>query len=283
MVVDSVSVIVPHFNRPDLVREALLSIHAQTVKPAEVLLVDDGSSPEHQEKLTSLSDLATILVSPQNAGVSAARNLGAHHARSQWLAFLDDDDLWLPDKLERQIRYIEAHPEVKALGGGMIMRSSEGLEEYWGEKNTYKVTLAHALCFTASMSGSLLIRRDVFLNLGGFDTRLSHMEDYEFGIRLLASGCETHFLGEPLFVYDRGGREQASAQLTRMYKGEMAVLNLHAQLARKEFGPAGAIRLKALCRKKHGLKIGKWNGRLLWALGSTQQAMVGHQLAGLDA
>lgn len=278
MVVDSVSVIVPHFNRPNLVREALLSIHAQTVRPAEVLLVDDGSCPENQEKLRFLSDLAIILVSPQNAGVSAARNLGAHYARSQWLAFLDDDDLWLPDKLERQIRYIEAHPEVMALGGGMTMRSPGCSDQYWGERNTYKVTLAHALCFTASMSGSLLIRRDVFLNLGGFDTRLSHMEDYEFGIRLLASGCETHFLGEPLFIYDRGGREQASAQLTRMYKGEMAVLDLHAPLAHKEFGPVGLMRLKARCRKKHGLKIGRHAGRILWALGCAQQAIVGRRL-----
>ena len=278
MVVDSVSVIVPHFNRPDLVREALLSIHAQTVRPAEVLLVDDGSSAENLEKLTSLSDLATIIRSTQNAGVSAARNLGAHQATAHWLAFLDDDDLWLPDKLERQIRYIEAHPEVKALGGGMTMRSPGRPDEYWGEMDTYKVTLAHALCFTASMSGSLLIRRDVFLKLGGFDAHLSHMEDYEFGIRLLASGCETHFLGEPLFIYDRGARHQASAQLTRMYKGEMAVLNLHAPLAHKEFGPAGLIRLKARCRKKHGLKIGHRTGRLLWALGCAQQAIVGHRL-----
>ena len=86
-----------------------------------------------------------------------------------------------------------------------------------------------------------------------------------------------------MFIYDRGGREQASAQLASMYKGEMAVLNLHATLARKEFGPAGAFRLRARCRKKHGLRIGRWNGRLLWALGHTQQAIVGRQLAGVDA
>lgn len=283
MVVDSVAVVVPHFNRPDLVRDALLSIHAQTIKPAEILLVDDGSSPQNQDKLRSLSHLATIIISPQNAGISAARNLGAHHARAQWLAFLDDDDLWFPDKQERQIRYLESHPDVQALGGGATIRDADGHEEYWGEANTYEITLAHALCYTASMSPSLLIRRDVFLKIGGFDTHLRHMEDYEFGIRLLASGCKTHFLAEPLFVYNRGGHQQASVQWTRMYRGEMAVLNLHADLGRKEFGPTGLIRLKARCRKKYGLKIGRWAGRSLWAWGCAQQAIFGRQLAGVDA
>jgi GT2 family glycosyltransferase len=283
MVVDSVAVVVPHFNRPDLVRGALLSIHAQTIKPAEIFLVDDGSSPENQDRLRAYSDLATIINSPRNAGISATRNLGAHHATAEWLAFLDDDDAWFPDKQERQIRYLEAHPQVKALGGGTTVRTAAGHEEYWGEKDTYQVTLAHALCFTASMTPSLLIRRDVFLKLGGFDTSLSHMEDYEFGIRLLASGCETHFLGEPLFIYNRGGRHQASVQWTRMYRGEMAVLNMHAALARKEFGPIGLIRLKARCRRKYGLKIGRWAGRSLWAWGCAQQAIFGRKLAGVDA
>ena len=117
MAVDSVTVIIPHYNRPDFVRAALMSIHGQTVKPAEILLIDDGSTPENQEKLKKLSDLATILITPRNMGVSKARNFGAQNAKSEWLAFLDDDDIWLPDKQKRQIRYLEAHPELKALGG----------------------------------------------------------------------------------------------------------------------------------------------------------------------
>ena len=76
MVVDSVSVIVPHFNRPDLVRGALLSIHRQSIQPAEILLVDDGSSPENQDKLRELSSLATIVTSPRNGGFSAGSQPG---------------------------------------------------------------------------------------------------------------------------------------------------------------------------------------------------------------
>lgn len=282
MAVDSVSVIIPHYNRPDFVRAALMSIHGQTVKPAEILLIDDGSSPENQEKLKDLSDLATIVISPRNMGVSKARNFGAQIAKGEWLAFLDDDDSWVPDKQERQMRYLEAHPEVSALGGGATIRMSDGQEEYWGEKPTYRITLAHALCHTASMSPSLLIRRDLFLELGGFNSSLHHMEDYEFGIRLLASGHETHFLGEPLFVYNRGGRQQASVQWPRMFKGEMKVLDMHASLARKEFGPLGLIRLKARCCKRYGLRMGKLAGRSIWAWGCTLEAIFGRRLVGID-
>lgn len=283
MVVDSVSVIIPHYNRPEFVRAALMSIHCQTIKPAEILLVDDGSTPENQQKLRTLSDLATIIIIPRNVGVSKARNFGAQNAKGEWLAFLDDDDSWLPDKQERQIRYLEAHPEVKALGGGATIRTSEGREEYWGERPTYRITVAHALCHTASMSPSLLIRRDVFLELGGFDSSLHHMEDYELGIRLLAAGHETHFLGEPLFVYNRGGRQQASVQWPRMFRSEMNVLNMHAGLARKEFGPLGLIRLKARCCKRYGLRMGKLAGRSVWAWGCALEAIFGRRLAGIDA
>jgi GT2 family glycosyltransferase len=283
MLVGSVSVIVPHYNRPDLVRDALLSIHSQSIRPAEVLLVDDSSSPANQEKLRSMSDLATIITTPRNLGISGARNFGAQRAKGEWLAFLDDDDYWLPDKQERQIRYLEAHPEVKALGGGSTVRTQDGREEYWGWKLTYRVTLAHALCHTASLSPSLMIRRDVFLELGGFDSRLRHMEDYEFGIRLLAAGHETHFLGEPLFVYNRGGRQQASVQWGRMFRGELRVLNMHADLARKEFGPLGLIRLKARSCKRYGLRRGGLKGRSVWAWGCALELICGRQLSGIDA
>lgn len=276
MVVNSVSVVVPHYNRPEFAREALLSIHNQTVKPAEVLLVDDNSTPENQAKLREFSDLATIIKTPKNLGLAGARNFGAQQAKSEWLAFLDDDDCFIPDKQERQIRYLEAHPQVKALGGGLTMVTPEGKQEYWGGKPTRQVTLAYALCFTATLVPSLMIKRDVFQALGGFDPKLRHYEDLEFGIRLLASGTETHFLAEPLFIYHHGGsRPQLSFEWRKMLRAEMKILDMHADLARKEFGPRGALRLKARCCKKHGLWKGGLEGRAAWALGCAIEIVSG--------
>lgn len=181
MVVNSVTVVVPHYNRPERVREALLSIHAQTVKPSEIILVDDNSSPENRAKLEELSSLATIISTPRNLGPVVARNLGAQKAKGEWLAFLDDDDCFLPDKQERQIRYLEAHPQVKALGGGLTMVSAEGREEYWGGKPTRQMTLAYALRFTATMSQALMIRRDLFF--GTRRIRLSSGSPGGHGVR----------------------------------------------------------------------------------------------------
>ena len=121
------------------------------MRPAEVLLVDDNSSPENRAKLSELSSLATIITTPKNLGLAGARNFGAQNAKSEWLAFLDDDDLFVPDKQEQQIRYLETHPSVKALGGGLTMVTPDGRREYWGGKPTRQLTLAHALCYTASM------------------------------------------------------------------------------------------------------------------------------------
>jgi len=278
VVVNSVSVIVPHYNRPEMVREALLSIRNQTVKPTEVLLVDDHSTPENQAKLRELSDLATIINTPKNLGLAGARNFGAQQAKSEWLAFLDDDDSYLPDKQERQIRYLEAHPQVKALGGGLTMVTPGGKQEYWGGKPTRQLTLAHALRFTATMVQSLMIRRDVFEALGGFNPKLRHYEDLEFGIRLLASGTETHFLAEPLFIYHRDGdRPQLSFQWRKMLRAELKILNMHADLARKEFGPRGPLHLKARCCKKHGITKGGLEGRAVWAWGCAMELLSGYR------
>jgi glycosyltransferase involved in cell wall biosynthesis len=275
MVFDAISVIVPHYNRPDCVREALLSICNQTLKPAEILLVDDCSSPENLEKLSELSSLATILSTPRNVSDSGARNFGAQHASGKWIAFLDDDDYWMPDKQERQIRYLEAHPNVEALGGGALMITPDGRKEYWGGRSTRRLAVADALLYTASMSQALMIRRDVFMELGGFDSRLRNLADYEFGIRLISSGHETHFLGEPLFIYHRGDRQQKSFQWNNMFKSEMKILDMHSGLARKEFGPLGVIRLKARCCKKYGLRKGRLLGRSVWALGCILETIFG--------
>ncbi len=281
-IVKSVTAIVPHYNRPDMLRDAVLSIARQTVRPDEILIVDDCSTPANQERIKDLSSLARIIRTPQNSGLAGARNFGAQHASGEWLAFLDDDDTWLPDKQERQIRYLEAHPEVQALGGGTTRRTPDGSEEYWGEKPTYRVNLAHALAHTASLAQSLMIRRDVLLKIGGFDTSFRYLEDYEFGIRLLAEGYEMHFLGEPLFIYNHGGREQSSLQHPKMFKSEVRILNLHAGLSRKVFGTFGPIRLKARCFKKYGLRIGGVRGRSLWACGGVMDALFGHELAGIS-
>ena len=106
-----VSVIIPTYNRAALVAEALASVKAQTFRDFEIVVVDDGGTDGTWEALSAGQEIR-VLRHPRRRGVSAARNTGINAARGQWLAFLDSDDLWLPDKLARQMAYLTTRPSL---------------------------------------------------------------------------------------------------------------------------------------------------------------------------
>jgi glycosyltransferase involved in cell wall biosynthesis len=274
----SISVIVTHHDRPDVIGDAMESVLKQTLTPSEIILVDDCSTPENRAKLNEFTTFANIVDTPANLGSGGSRNFGAIFAKSEWLCFLDDDDLYLPDKLERQVRYLATHPSVEALGGALIMESPEGEREHWGANDTGKIRLADALNYTASMSQALMIKRDFFRDLGGFSPVRRCMDDREFGIRLVASGREVHFLGEPLFLYRIDNRFKRF-KWKQMLDGELTALKMHDDLVRRELGRLGPVRLRARCYKKYGLRRGGAVGRSVWAFGSILEAIFGRQAA----
>src|SRR5690242_17320443 len=94
-----ISVIVTHYNRPQLLAEALESIQSQTCPPDEIIVVDDCSASELRRQLFKFKNVSRIYYNPINLGLSASRNIGVHIARNPWVAFLDDDDLYHPMKL----------------------------------------------------------------------------------------------------------------------------------------------------------------------------------------
>src|SRR5210317_1804272 len=110
-----VSVVIPVYNRPDLLQRAVSSVSRQSFAPFEILVVDDGSSPA----IEILNDLHSIPVrilrNVQNQGVSAARNLGIREANGDWIALLDSDDEWMEDKLQKQVHHIEQHKGLHAM------------------------------------------------------------------------------------------------------------------------------------------------------------------------
>ncbi len=108
----AVSVVIPAYNRPDLLRETVASILAQTFPPTEIILVDDGSPTPLPLDLQDLSPTVRLHRQP-NAGITAARNTGVLHSTSPWIAFCDHDDLWRPDKLEQQLALHLAHPDLQ--------------------------------------------------------------------------------------------------------------------------------------------------------------------------
>ena len=205
-----VSVIIPTYNRADLVRQALASVKAQTYRDFEIVVVDDGGTDGTYEALSADPELR-VLRHPHRRGVAAARNLGVAAARGEWLAFLDSDDLWLPDKLARQISWLEGQPEL------LICQT----DETWVRRGVrVNKPAAHrkvaGRIFLPSLGRCMISPSAVILNRrllddhGGFDETLPAAEDYDLWLRLTWR-YEVGLVDEPLVIKRGGHPDQLSA------------------------------------------------------------------------
>ncbi len=187
------------------VKRALESILSQTVPAMEILLVDDNpaGSPFTEGILLGLRDLpgVTYLTRGGNFGVSEARNLALQKANGEWIAFLDDDDRWLPDKLEKQLRETEAHPDAALIyGGGQILDDAgKDLGLTW-QTTVFRGTLSFRDMLENDFVGSTsqpLIKTEAALSAGGF-RKMPALEDYELWIRIAEKSA---FYGIPEVVF----------------------------------------------------------------------------------
>src|SRR5215213_6400356 len=112
-----VAAIIPVYNGASQIQRSIESVLAQTRQVDEVIVIDDGSTDQTADVVRSYGDRVRLL-QQKNAGVAAARNHGMREARSQWIAFLDHDDAWLPEKIEEQLGALEAKPEARVCYSG---------------------------------------------------------------------------------------------------------------------------------------------------------------------
>ena len=199
----AVSVIIPTHNRTEYLPHALDSVYSQTCPVVEVIVVDDGSTDHTIGKLSPAYPSVHFL-RQENQGVSSARNLGIREASQPWIALLDSDDRWAPQKLQRQINHLSLNPSLRAVH----------TEEKWirnGQQVNIPATLdksedrlwERSLEKCIICPSSVLLHQSVFEKIGNFDHSLPICEDYDFWLRLLL----THKIGlidEPL-VHKYGG------------------------------------------------------------------------------
>jgi len=157
--VSGVSVVIPMFNTARYVREAIDSVLAQTVAPAEVIVVDDGSSDEGPALVMAYGGIVRC-DRQVNRGIGAARNRGVDLAQGPLLAFLDADDTWSADKIERQLAVLTGQPDVDIVFGHVRQFRSPELPQA-------PIPLEVS---NAPHAGTMLIRRDTFLRVGTFPT-----------------------------------------------------------------------------------------------------------------
>ena len=180
------SIIIPTFNRCELLYRALNSVFKQTYSDYEVIVIDDGSTDDTAEMLQK-NFTQVRYVFQSNKGVSAARNKGLELAKGRWIAFLDSDDEWLPQKLEKQISLLIAKLDYKICHTEEIwVRNGIRVNQMKKHRKTGGWIFPHCLPLCAMSPSSILIHRSVFDSIGNFDTSLPACEDYDLWLRITA-------------------------------------------------------------------------------------------------
>ena len=205
------SIIIPTFNRCKLLNRALNSVFNQTYSDYEVIVIDDGSTDDTAKMLQK--NFTHLRYSYQsNHGVSTARNKGLELAKGEWVAFLDSDDEWLPQKLEKQISLLKAKPDYKICHTEELwIRNGVRVNQMKKHKKAGGWIFPQCLPLCAMSPSSILIHRSVFDSIGYFDTSLPACEDYDLWLRITAK-YPVLYLEEPLIKKYGGHDDQLSTK-----------------------------------------------------------------------
>ena len=203
-----ISVIIPTYNRSDYVHLAIQSVLHQTYQDLEIIVCDDGSTDNTVEVVKSFQNSSgpSVLLEalPHNLGVSAARNRAIHLAQGEFIAFLDSDDSWKPAKLEKQISFLDAHPDCIGVGCNLevVSHDDKVIQKRYKIVNglNYSNELFTLLYNCYITTSCFVVKRDALLLAGLFDIRLQASEDRDLWYRLPRFGRIGH-LEEILVSY----------------------------------------------------------------------------------
>jgi glycosyltransferase involved in cell wall biosynthesis len=204
-----VSVIIPTYNRGWILKEAIDSVLAQDYPDYELIVVDDGSADNTRDILNSYGQ-EIIVLHQSNKGVSAARNLGIAESRAQLVAFLDSDDLWLPQKTARQVGFFDSDPEALICQTEEIwIRNGKRVNPKKRHQKFSGLIFKPSLDLCLVSPSAVMIRRELFDRVGLFDESLPACEDYDLWLRV-SCRYPIHLIDEPLIIKRGGHADQLS-------------------------------------------------------------------------
>ncbi|MGU5542648.1 glycosyltransferase family 2 protein [Aeromonas hydrophila] len=225
-----ISVVIPAFNAENTIKNAIESVLGQTYKgDLEIIVVNDGSVDGTRN---IVNDLMTkfkniILLDKVNGGVSSARNFGIHAATGDWIAFLDADDIWLPDKLSAQWDIINSSSfNIDFVG---CARNNEILS-ILGKKITclHKASMMELLIKMFPQTSTALIKKELLIQVGCYDENMTHAEDGDLWLRLCNAG-DFYYMPQSLVLTGGGkanyGESGLSGNLSAMHKGTIHTIN----------------------------------------------------------
>ena len=213
--IEEISVIIPTYNRCDLLKRAINSVIKQTITPKEIIIVDNGSTDQTYQMVSSLFPEINYFIEKKR-GVSAARNKGILESKSKWIAFLDSDDAWKPTKLEKQMEYSVFNQDKYRIihTDENWYRNKKFLNQLKKHKKSGGNIFKNSLQLCCISPSSVVLKKQIFDDYGLFDENLEVCEDYDMWIRI-TSKEEVGFLDSPL-VSKYGGH---SDQLSKKFWG----------------------------------------------------------------
>jgi len=218
-----ISVIIPSFNRASTIGRAIESVLGQTHKASEIIIVDDGSTDDTAEVIKEKYPMVTYTFQ-ENAGVSAARNLGISKSSHSWLAFLDDDDEWMPHKLEKQVDLLTQLPDLKLCHTEeRWIRNGVRVNQMHKHKKSGGWIYSKCLPLCAISPSSVLLHKSLFDDVGLFDEALPACEDYDMWLKICNRYPVAYVENECILKY--GGHDgQLSAKYWGMDRFRIAAL-----------------------------------------------------------
>jgi glycosyltransferase involved in cell wall biosynthesis len=239
---DNISVVIPFYQAYDYFEIALDSVKNQTVKINEIIVVNDGCGEKAKQYLSKFDGI-TVIHLEQNAGPSTARNTGIKQAKNDWIAFLDADDIWQPNKIEQQIIFLTKHPEFSCCHTGIETFNETGITNVYNNK-PFDLQISDLLKSSHVTPPSLLIKKLAMAEANYFDVKMHCSEDHDLSIRLLELGFKIGFLNQALTKVRRVDHGNISSNGRNLIIGHCQLLKKNYHLFKQEKGSSGYFMYK---------------------------------------
>jgi len=186
-----ISVVIPTFNRKEKVLRAVKSVTNQTYKHLEVIVVDDHSTDKTREAIRSIEDdRVQCVINKRSKGAQGARNTGVEIADGEWIAFLDSDDVWRKEKLEKQVEYVNGSEEVVYSICSNVERRKSGNVFWESDIGRGEINESEKFLYSNPIGGcfsSYMVKKEVIKSVGGLDENLSAFQDRDIYYRVCKS------------------------------------------------------------------------------------------------